>query len=104
MKRYWWEELSKDELDMLMYIKNNDIIRPLYKLLVLIYLNYKKSEILKDVLGGNYSVLLKEAVIRGYVNYERGKPPSLTPNGERIAKLTLEFLEKLREEEKKLIS
>ena len=90
--------MDKNELDRIMYIKNNEVIRPLYKLLVLIHLGYRKSEILKDVLGGNYSVLLKEALLKGYIEYERGKPPKLTPEGERIAKLTLDFLERLRRE------
>ncbi len=80
--------MSKQELDKLMYIKNNDIIRPLYKLLLLIYLNYNRNEILKDILDGNYSVLLKETLIRNYIDIriQTGQTAQTHPSGREDSK------------------
>ena len=93
--------MSKEELDKLMFIKENDVIKPLYKLLVLLKLGYTNSQILKDILGGNYIVLIKEASLRGLVQYKKGEQVRLTRKGEHLASLVFDFLEKIRNEGEK---
>jgi len=98
--KVWWQDMSQAELDFIMYVKKNDVVRPLYKLLVLVYNGVSRSDALKDILGGNYIVLVKEANMRGLIHYERGKPPELTEKGRGLAVVIDKCLRELSERER----
>lgn len=92
--------MDKETLDFMNFLKELDVIRPLYKLIVLIYDGYNKSDILKDILGGNYIVLIKDGVMKGLIDYERGKPPVLTDKGVMIGRIVRECIQKIWERER----
>ncbi len=89
--------MDKSELDFILYIKNLDVVKPLYKLLVLVKLGYDRSEQLKDIFGGNYVVLLRDGALNGLLLYEKGRKPELTGKGRAIADIVHECIEKLRQ-------
>ena len=102
MKRNWWQDISKEEIDRLLYIKKMDAIKSLYKLLAVVKLGYTRSEELMDLFGGNYITLVREGALRGLLEYERGQPPRLTEKGERIADIIIDCIERFRKLENSL--
>ena len=102
MKRNWWQDISKEELDRLIYIKKLDAIKSLYKLLAVIRLGYNRSEELIDLFGGNYIVLVRDGALKGLIEYSRGQPPKLTEKGEKIADIIIDCIERFRQLENSL--
>lgn len=94
----WIEDPEK--LKLINAIRETDIIRPLYKLLLYIYLGIERTGDIKLLLGGNYYALLREAELRGYINRGLGRV-ALTREGKDIAAILLECLQRLREKKER---
>ena len=94
----WIEDPEK--LKLVNMIRETDIIRSLYKLLLYIYLGIERTGDIKLLLGGNYYALLREAELRGYVKRELGRV-YLTEEGGRLAAALLECLQGLREKKER---
>lgn len=91
--------LDPEKVSLVKKIKDNDIIRPLYKLLVITYLVTSKTVDLKFIFGGYYYTLIKEAQYRGLLKQELGKV-ELTEEGRRIASILYSCLQELEKKER----
>lgn len=60
------------------------------------------SVLLRELFGGNYTNVIKDAVLAGYVAYDRGRPPELTLEGEMVAQALLGAWELLREKQREI--
>ncbi len=99
----WVRDLTAEELEDIVMLKKTKFLRPYAKFLIVLY-KYGSREhytnIVKEVVGGNYITLAKEGVAEGLVEYERGKPPRLTAEGRRVAEGLAACWEILKAKEK----
>jgi len=99
----WWQELDQDTLSRIVELKREKhLFKPLAKLLIILYYGVPAnwSSMLRELLGGNYTNVVKEGVLAGYVMYEKGRPPTLTPRGRAVAAALAEAWQKIREGER----
>lgn len=108
----WVQRVDKDLLEEIVTLKSEKyIFKSVGKLLIILYeiesnsqyANFFRdyySAILRELFGGNYTSVIKDAVIAGYVAYERGKPPELTLEGQEVASALVQAWERVKEKEK----
>ena len=92
--------LTPDIMQTINSIRNNDIVRPLYKLLVIVKIGVCKTTELKFIFGGYYYTLIKEAQYKGFITQEYGRV-RLTREGERIAGILLGCLTQIEKRDRK---
>lgn len=93
-------DLDAEKLTLINIVRKNDALRSLYKLLIYVYLGIKRTSDIKLLMGGNYYTLLREAELRGFVKRELGEV-WLTPEGERVASVLWECLQRLERKEER---
>ena len=92
---------DQEKFKLVNYIKETDIFKSLYKLIVLIYVGVNKTTYIKLLLGGNYHNLIAQAETRGYLKRKPGGVLVLTPEGERLAKALYNCMLGLKSEREK---
>lgn len=105
--------MSEQTLKELHSLKENKFLKPYAKLLILLYkfshthqyTNQKQevslTNVLREILGGNYLALVKDGVLDGLIEYERGKAPQLTLEGLRVARRLVECWDIIRREKER---
>lgn len=92
--------MDPEKVSLVKTLKDNDIIRPLYKLLVIAYLITSKTVDLKFIFGGYYYTLIKEAQYKGFLVQEPGRVV-LTEEGKRVAEILYRCLVELEEKKER---
>jgi len=92
---------DQEKFKLVNYIKETDIFKSLYKLLVLIHVGVNKTTYVKLILGGNYHHLIAQAETRGFIKREPGGVLILTPEGERLARALYNCMLGLKSEREK---
>ena len=103
--------MDEELLREILLLKNEKyLFKSVAKLLILLHKIYNStnytnlfkeyySNMLRELFGGSYTNVIKDAVIAGYVSYERGTPPELTLDGQAVAEELVRAWE--REKERK---
>jgi len=92
---------DREKFELINLIKETDIFRSLYKLLILVYLGVNKTTHIKLILGGNYYNIISQAEQRGYIKRESGGILTLTEYGEQLASNLYQCIVLLREKKER---
>ena len=99
----WVRYMKPEELEDIILLKENKLLKPYAKFLILLCKYESKphyTNILKEVVGGSYVLYAKEGVIDGYVKYEKGRAPQLTERGRALCPVLVECWRLLKEKQK----
>ena len=108
----WVHRVDERLLQEIIILKSEKyIFKSVGKLLIILHIIYNESHytnlfreyysvLLRALFGGNYTSVVKDAVIAGYVLYERGKPPELTQEGQAVARVLVDAWEQIKQKEK----